>query len=92
MSDDHLNLREMVLDSLFAALPVLPLCRQTAAGLPTGAGPTATWKSAAARRSSSTPLVGAPCTAVRRVTRRAARAPTGQARSAGAAAATVESV
>ncbi len=33
MSDDHLNLREMVLDSLFAALPVLPLCRPDCRGV-----------------------------------------------------------
>jgi uncharacterized protein len=33
MSDDHLNLREMVLDALFAALPVLPLCRPDCQGI-----------------------------------------------------------
>jgi uncharacterized protein len=33
MSDDHLNLREMVLDSLFASLPVLPLCRPDCRGI-----------------------------------------------------------
>jgi uncharacterized protein len=33
MGDDHLNLREMVLDSLFASLPVLPLCRRDCRGI-----------------------------------------------------------
>lgn len=33
MGEDHLNLREMVLDSLFAALPVLPLCRPDCRGI-----------------------------------------------------------
>ena len=33
MTEDHFNLREMVLDSLFAALPVLPLCREGCLGL-----------------------------------------------------------
>jgi uncharacterized protein len=33
MTEDHLNLREMVLDSLFSALPVLPLCREYCAGI-----------------------------------------------------------
>jgi uncharacterized protein len=33
MHDDHLNLREMVLDSLFASLPVLPLCRPDCRGI-----------------------------------------------------------
>ena len=33
MGDDHLNLREMVLDSLFASLPVLPLCRDDCRGI-----------------------------------------------------------
>jgi uncharacterized protein len=32
MGEDHLNLREMVLDSLFASLPVLPLCRDDCRG------------------------------------------------------------
>jgi uncharacterized protein len=33
MGEDHLNLREMVLDSLFAALPLLPLCRPDCRGI-----------------------------------------------------------
>ncbi|HXW82662.1 MAG TPA: DUF177 domain-containing protein [Acidimicrobiales bacterium] len=33
MAEDHLNLREMVLDALFAALPVLPLCREDCRGI-----------------------------------------------------------
>ena len=33
MAEDHLNLREMVLDALFAALPVLPLCREDCHGI-----------------------------------------------------------
>jgi uncharacterized protein len=33
MTEDHLNLREMVLDTLFAALPVLPLCRPDCQGI-----------------------------------------------------------
>lgn len=33
MGDAHLNLREMVLDSLFASLPVLPLCRPDCRGI-----------------------------------------------------------
>ncbi|HMK98406.1 MAG TPA: DUF177 domain-containing protein [Acidimicrobiales bacterium] len=33
MSEDHVNLREMVLDSLFSALPVLPLCRPDCLGI-----------------------------------------------------------
>lgn len=31
--EDHLNLREMVVDALFAGLPVLPLCREDCRGL-----------------------------------------------------------
>jgi uncharacterized protein len=33
MAEDHLNLREMVMDTLFAALPVLPLCREDCRGI-----------------------------------------------------------
>ena len=33
MTEDHINLRDMFLDSLFAALPLLPLCREDCAGL-----------------------------------------------------------
>jgi uncharacterized protein len=33
MGDDHLNLREMVLDSLFACLPLLPLCQPDCRGI-----------------------------------------------------------
>lgn len=33
MAEDHINLREMVLDSLFAALPLLPLCQQDCLGI-----------------------------------------------------------
>jgi uncharacterized protein len=33
MGEDHLNLREMVLDALFAALPLLPLCREDCHGI-----------------------------------------------------------
>ena len=33
MGEDQLNLREMVLDSLFGALPVLPLCRDDCLGI-----------------------------------------------------------
>jgi uncharacterized protein len=38
MTADHLNLREMVLDSLFCALPILPLCRDDCAGTCSGCG------------------------------------------------------
>lgn len=31
--EDHVNLREMVLDALFAALPATPLCQEECAGL-----------------------------------------------------------
>lgn len=33
MGEDQLNLREMVLDSLFGALPVLPLCKEGCLGI-----------------------------------------------------------
>ena len=33
MGEDHVNLREMVLDSLFSQLPVLPLCREDCLGI-----------------------------------------------------------
>ena len=33
MGEDHVNLREMVLDALFVALPVLPLCREDCRGI-----------------------------------------------------------
>ena len=33
MTEDRVNLREMVLDSLFSALPVLPLCREDCLGI-----------------------------------------------------------
>ena len=33
MGEDHLNLREMVLDSLFASLPLLPVCRHDCRGI-----------------------------------------------------------
>jgi uncharacterized protein len=33
MKAEHLNLREMVLDALFAELPVLPLCREDCRGI-----------------------------------------------------------
>lgn len=33
MGDDVINLREMVFDCLFAALPVLPLCREDCRGI-----------------------------------------------------------
>jgi uncharacterized protein len=33
MAEDHVNLREMVLDSLFSALPLLPLCREDCLGI-----------------------------------------------------------
>jgi len=33
MTEDHLNLREMVLDALFSALPLLPLCRPDCLGI-----------------------------------------------------------
>jgi len=33
MAGDHLNLRAMVLDALFASLPVLPLCRPDCRGI-----------------------------------------------------------
>ncbi len=33
MAEDHVNLREMVLDSLFSALPVLPVCREDCLGI-----------------------------------------------------------
>ncbi|MGH9107551.1 MAG: YceD family protein [Acidimicrobiales bacterium] len=38
MGEDRVNLREMVLDSLFAALPVLPLCRGDCQGICAGCG------------------------------------------------------
>lgn len=33
MGEDHLNLRELVLDALFAELPVMPLCRDDCRGI-----------------------------------------------------------
>ena len=33
MAEDHINLREMVLDALFVALPLLPLCREDCSGI-----------------------------------------------------------
>lgn len=33
MAEDHLNLRDMVMDALFSALPVLPLCRADCRGI-----------------------------------------------------------
>ncbi len=33
MAEDHVNLREMVLDTLFVSLPLLPLCRPDCAGI-----------------------------------------------------------
>lgn len=33
MGEDHLNLRDMVLDALFASLPLLPLCRDDCRGI-----------------------------------------------------------
>jgi uncharacterized protein len=33
MAEDHVNLREMVLDALFVSLPLLPLCREDCAGI-----------------------------------------------------------
>jgi uncharacterized protein len=33
LDDDRLNLREMVLDSLFASLPIMPLCRPDCRGI-----------------------------------------------------------
>jgi uncharacterized protein len=33
MAEDHINLRDMVLDTLFAALPLLPLCQDDCLGL-----------------------------------------------------------
>ena len=33
MGEEHLNLRDLVLDALFAALPLLPLCREDCAGI-----------------------------------------------------------
>jgi uncharacterized protein len=33
LGEEHVNLREMVLDSLFSALPVLPLCREDCRGI-----------------------------------------------------------
>lgn len=33
MAEDHINLRDMVQDNLFAALPLLPLCRADCAGI-----------------------------------------------------------
>jgi uncharacterized protein len=33
MGEDHVNLREMVLDSLFSALPLLPVCREDCRGI-----------------------------------------------------------
>ena len=38
MAEDHVNLREMVLDSLFSALPLLPLCRPDCLGICPGCG------------------------------------------------------
>lgn len=33
MGEEHINLRDMVLDNLFAALPLMPLCREDCAGI-----------------------------------------------------------
>ena len=33
MTDEQVNLRDMVMDNLFAALPLLPLCRDDCAGI-----------------------------------------------------------
>lgn len=33
MTEDHINLRDMVLDNLFAVLPLLPLCREDCLGM-----------------------------------------------------------
>jgi uncharacterized protein len=33
MEEDHVNIREMVSDALFVALPVLPLCREDCRGI-----------------------------------------------------------
>jgi uncharacterized protein len=33
MADDHVNLRDMVMDALFVALPVLPLCQEGCRGI-----------------------------------------------------------
>jgi uncharacterized protein len=33
MAEDHVNLREMVLDALFVSLPLLPLCREDCRGI-----------------------------------------------------------
>ena len=33
MAEDHINLREMVLDALFVSLPLLPLCRTDCLGI-----------------------------------------------------------
>ncbi len=33
MAEDHINLREMVLDALFVALPLLPLCQAECRGI-----------------------------------------------------------
>ena len=76
MGDDHLNIREMVLDALFAALPVLPLCRRDCRGdMPPVRDRPQYGSRAPARKSSSIPagrrsdVIGGP-----RWTRRAAGA------------------
>ncbi len=33
MAEDHVNLRELVLDALFVSLPLLPLCREDCRGI-----------------------------------------------------------
>jgi uncharacterized protein len=33
LAEDHINIRDMVLDALFVALPVLPLCREDCRGI-----------------------------------------------------------
>jgi uncharacterized protein len=33
MAEDHVNLRDMVLDALFVSLPLLPLCREDCRGI-----------------------------------------------------------
>lgn len=33
MGEDHINIRDMVLDALFVSLPLLPLCRQDCRGI-----------------------------------------------------------
>jgi len=33
MGEDHINIRDMVTDALFVALPVLPLCREDCRGI-----------------------------------------------------------